>query len=73
MKPTGETHDRREFLRGIGRWLGLGALAALAGALLVKSRSPRGQANCADRLCRGCRAFDVCELPQALAAREAGR
>jgi hypothetical protein len=53
--------NRREFLRGMGRWFLTGAGIAGIGGLAAR----RGQACSNDFLCRDCPARKGCELPQA--------
>jgi hypothetical protein len=47
----------------------LGGLAALTGALVA--RPATGQICINNSICGGCGAFDACELPQALSAKQA--
>ena len=62
------SHNRREFLRSVGRGAALGALAALGVTLLTDSRR---DAACIGRgACRGCPAFNGCDLPAAEGARK---
>ena len=66
-KPT-----RRQFLRGVARNGGLGALAVLGIVLGGRARSTKRSETCANQgICRGCPAFDGCGLPQALSAKHA--
>ncbi len=61
--------DRREFLRGLGRGAGLGALLLGAGVLMERPGSANEE--CINTgICRGCSAFRGCGLPQALSAKE---
>lgn len=72
---TGTPDDkltRREFFRTAGRAGSLGALALLAGRLLGRrSRRRTGETCINNGLCRKCRVFDDCRLPQALSAKKA--
>ena len=66
MKPHPEPPggNRRDFIRHSA----LGGMAALTGALAVRSVR---QTCHNDGLCRGCAVFDDCGLPQALSAKQA--
>lgn len=58
---------RRKFLKDIARWavaLGLGG-----GVAAITTRDPEKCLN--QGICRGCREFNDCHLPQALSAKEA--
>ncbi|HUT58657.1 MAG TPA: hypothetical protein VNA25_12500 [Phycisphaerae bacterium] len=68
-----QLRSRRELLGAAARAGALGALAALA-ALLGRRRGRPGRDDhrCVNQgICRGCRAFDRCILPQAASARRA--
>jgi len=72
----GTVQSRREFLRGCARWTAAAALAAVA--VRVLGRQPRahppGIQRCVNRgICRGCREYPRCGLPQALSRRRARR
>ena len=73
MEKRGKDETRREFLRTGARRLALGALGISGGALAL--RKPTGQQiehTCINQgICRGCRAFSACALPQALSAKNA--
>ena len=65
----GYSKDRREFLRGLGRGAGLGALLLGAGVLMDRPGSTNEE--CINSgICRGCSVFRDCGLPQALSAKE---
>jgi hypothetical protein len=59
-----DCQSRRNFLRNAA----LGGLGAITGFLGLRSR---GRACASNGYCRGCYAFDACELPQALSAKNA--
>jgi len=61
--------DRRDFLRAAGRWALAGLLSGGVGALSVGRRDRCTNAG----LCRGCGAWETCELPEAVALRQAER
>ncbi len=68
MKRT-YSKNRREFLRGLGRGAGLGALLLGVGVLVERPGSMNEE--CVNSgICRGCSAFRGCGLPQALSAKE---
>ncbi|MGO8676211.1 MAG: twin-arginine translocation signal domain-containing protein [Limisphaerales bacterium] len=56
--------SRRSFLRNAA----LGGLAALTAALVTRPASSQTCIN--NSICGGCGAFDDCELPQALSAKQ---
>ncbi|MDP6042013.1 MAG: hypothetical protein QGG64_25920 [Candidatus Latescibacteria bacterium] len=58
---------RREFARGVVRYLALGALATLTGILYSRSRSAEACINL--EICNGCSAFRGCGLPPAVSIR----
>ena len=58
---------RREFLRNAGR----GLAALLLGGGLVSLVTRNGEKCINQGLCRGCRVFEDCYLPQALSTKEA--
>lgn len=60
---------RREFVRGLVRYLTLGALATLTGILYSRSRSASPGACINLEICTGCSAFRGCGLPPALSIR----
>jgi len=63
--------SRRQFLRDGARYAILGGLAAVGGKLVARQiESPAGQVCVSAGICRGCAAFDDCELPQALSVRQ---
>jgi len=63
---------RRQFLRDGLRYIVLGGLAAVSGRLASRRAAPpAGQVCVSAGICRGCAAWDDCQLPQALSAREA--
>ena len=62
---------RREFFRGLARAGSLVGLAGLGAALVAGDRGAApADETCIHRgLCRHCRVFDTCRLPQALVTR----
>ena len=72
-RPNSDAQSRREFFRGVGRNLALGAVAVLAAVLTTRPPKAAGRQKCVNRgICRGCSSFDGCGLPAALSARQAG-
>jgi len=70
----GDRHrqSRRDFLTGMLRTLGLAGLAVFAGTILTRRPATGPRETCINKnLCRPCTAFDRCELPAALSARQA--
>ena len=65
MKPDRSTNagNRRDFLRTAA----LGGLLGVAGTLAAR---PTRQDCINEGICRGCTAYDDCNLPQALSARQ---
>ena len=66
-KPSGS--DRREFLRGVGRY----ALALLLGGGVGAMVARTGERCSVRGPCGNCAAFDGCRLPRALSAQQAMR
>jgi hypothetical protein len=75
--------SRREFLRGLGRYLILGVLVSTTGVLIAKRRGrlqtcpylnptyrPLVKGRIGISACRGCVSFRSCELLQALSVKE---
>ena len=61
--------NRREFLRGSLRYLILGGLVSVTGALFAKGKISRDK--CINLgICGGCSIFKNCELPPAVTVRE---
>ena len=72
MSSIKEPFDRRELLRGIGRWAAL-ALAGM-GAFLATRQStdpnaPRSSDCLGQSACQGCPSVDHCRQPAAAASR----
>lgn len=66
-----KTPDRRQFFKSCTRSVCLGILT-LGGGTLVLRRNNEGNPHhsCINRgICRGCREFNACRLPQALSAK----
>lgn len=62
---------RREFFRECLRYAAAGGLVAAAGALVRREGGKRDRACTGGGVCWTCAAFEGCELPQALLARDA--
>jgi hypothetical protein len=63
--------DRREWFRHVGRWIGAGALAGVAGYLVMRKNVTLSNQTCTNKgICRGCSEFGPCNLPAALSAKE---
>lgn len=63
---------RRTFLRACARYPLLGGLALLGGWLAWRRADPTAPVPCIKRrVCRDCRLFSGCTLPQAVATRRA--
>jgi len=73
---TAKRITRRGFFPAAARWGVLAALGALVATLSLGRRKHGNAAEgekCIHRgICRGCRAFAECGLPQALSAKRAG-
>ena len=67
---TGQAQSRRQLLAGVLRYATLGALG-MVGSSVVAKRSRLGrEGKCINRgICRGCKVFEKCALPQALSAK----
>jgi len=62
--------SRRAFVRDCVRYPVLAGLAVLGGWLALKKSDPSLAEPCVmSRVCRGCKLFDNCSLPQAAATR----
>lgn len=62
-EPTSHAPNRRDFLRNAA----LTGILGLAGTLVVRSAGHK----CVNQgICRGCFAYDDCNLPQALSAKQ---
>ena len=73
MKRLSPSSDagRREFLREGLRYTILGGLAVISGKLIARGANrPKGQVCISDGICRGCAAYEDCELPNALSAKD---
>jgi hypothetical protein len=70
-KHSGQAQSRRQLLAGVLRYATLGLLTAGAGALFAKRRRLVREGKCINKgICRGCKVFEKCGLPQALSAKE---
>ena len=71
MKKPTELWNRREFFRSGARYLALGVAGAVTTVLVRRGAVRLPGQNCTnDGICRGCRAFEDCGLPQALSAKQ---
>lgn len=63
--------DRREFFRVCSRGVIAGGMAALAAVMWKRNQSSLSEQKCFNRgICGPCRAFEKCQLPQALSAKQ---
>jgi hypothetical protein len=66
-----QKQNRREFIQGSARYLTLGGLMLMTGALLAKRRAVSTEGQCINLgICRGCSIFKNCGLPPALSTRQ---
>ncbi|HIJ70016.1 MAG TPA: hypothetical protein HPP87_01480 [Planctomycetes bacterium] len=64
-----KTYSRRELFTGALRYLALGVSGVLGGLSFAKTRRFVREGKCINNgICRGCKAFEKCGLPQALSA-----
>ena len=62
-----KSRTRRNFLGGVVRGAAMGAIATVSYVLLKRNGRAMPEQKCTYRgFCRDCRAFDDCELPQAM-------
>ena len=67
---TDHKQSRREFFRGIMRYLTLGGLLGASGVLLARRKS----GECINlEICNGCPIFKRCDLPPALSKKDEQR
>ncbi|MHC5060890.1 MAG: hypothetical protein ACYTFK_07390 [Planctomycetota bacterium] len=72
MKHSGQMQNRRKILADAARYSALGLLSAISGWSYVKRRRLVREGKCINRgICRGCRVYEKCGLPQALSAKQA--
>jgi hypothetical protein len=70
-KPLGQAQSRRQLLAGALRYATLGLLTAAAATAFAKRRRLVREGKCINNgICRGCKVFDNCGLPQALSAKD---
>ena len=70
-KPIDEKQSRRDFLRGSARYLTLGGLVFIGGALFTRRKTSAADGKCINLgICRGCSIFKSCSLPLALSIRQ---
>ena len=62
--------DRREFFLTCSRGVIAGGMAALAAVMWKRSKSLPEQKCFNQGICGPCRAFEKCQLPQALSAKQ---
>jgi len=66
-----QMQSRRELFAGIFRYLALGLLGTVGGTTIAKRHRLFREGKCINRgICRGCKVFQECSLPQALSAKE---
>lgn len=66
-----KTQSRRELLTGALRYSALGMSGVLGGWSFVKRRRLKREGKCINTgICRGCRVYERCGLPQALSAKQ---
>ena len=67
----GNTQSRRGLLAGALRYSALGLLGAVGGWAFAKRGRLIREGKCVnDWICRGCRVYEKCGLPQALSAKQ---
>jgi len=70
-KDLGQTRSRRQLLAGVLRYATLGMLGTAGGFVVAKRRRLVREGKCINRgVCRGCKVFEKCGLPQALSAKQ---
>ena len=66
-----QKQSRREFLRGIGRYLLLGGLISTSGVLIARRKMASAEDKSIDiSVCRNCTFLRRCEQPDALLAKK---
>jgi len=66
-----QMHSRRELFTGIFRYVTLGLLGIVGGSVVAKRYKLIREGKCINSgICRGCKVFEKCILPQALSAKE---
>ncbi len=66
-----EKHSRRDFLKGVGRYLILGGLVSMTGVMVARRKSASAEKESLDiSVCQKCIFLRRCEQPSALLARE---
>lgn len=66
-----QKQSRREFIRGLVRYLTLGGLVSMTGVLFARRKRRSTNDKCTNsEICRECRSFKNCSLPSALSARQ---
>ena len=67
----GNVQSRRGLLGSALRYGTLGLLGAAGGAAFMRRRRLIREGKCTNRgICRGCRSYEKCSLPQALSAKQ---
>ena len=70
-KHSGQVQNRRKVLADAVRYSTLGLLSAVGGWSYIKRRRLVREGKCINLgICRGCRVYEKCGLPQALSAKQ---
>ncbi len=70
-KHSGQVQNRRKVLADAVRYSTLGLLSAVGGWAYTKRRRLVREGKCVNTgICRGCRVYEKCGLPQALSAKQ---
>ena len=70
-KHFGKVQNRRKVLADAVRYSTLGLLSAVGGWAFAKRRRLVREGKCVNTgICRGCRVYEKCGLPQALSAKQ---
>ena len=71
MSDVEKAASRREFFRGLGRYLTLGLIGVGGGAVVRRRGIDRSEHRCTNKsVCCSCGVFSGCRLPAALSAKE---
>ncbi|MFC1714237.1 hypothetical protein ACFL6S_11230 [Candidatus Poribacteria bacterium] len=66
-----QKQNRREFFRGIGRYMLLGGLVSTSGVLVTRRKMASAEEKSVDiSICRSCTFLGRCKQPDALLTRE---
>jgi len=64
--------SRRELFAGVTRYATLALMGVVGGSILAKRSRLVREGKCINNgICKGCKVFEKCILPQALSAKEA--